>query len=278
MIIQQLNMVNCKPVMTPMAVNEKTLGCTDTELTDPLMYRSLIGKLLYLTHSRPDTCFAVSYLARFMSSPCNSHFTAAKRVVRYLACTKDFGLWFSRDNGGVLKAFSNSDWGGSLADRKSTTGMLVRLGMSAISWSSRKQEVVALSTTEAEYIAATAGACQIVWFKRLLEVCGHVFKNPICLWCDNQSAIVVAKNPAHHGRTKHIDVRFHFIRSLVSDGVISIQHCSTNDQLVDLFTKPLPPEGHAMMRSLIGVRELQSRGSVERIIEDKTWTTGMVSK
>lgn len=155
MLLHQLNMKNCKPVLTSMGVNAR-------------MYQSLLGKLLYLTHIWPDNYFSVSYLSRFMNCSSITHFFAAKRVVRYLAGTKEIGLWFTRGDDGILEAFSDSDWRDSLPDWKSITGMLIRLGLSAISWCARKQEIVALSTTEAEYIATTSTTCQVVWFRRLL--------------------------------------------------------------------------------------------------------------
>lgn len=138
--------------------------------------------------------------------------------------------------------------------------MLCRLGSSAVSWGSKKQEVVALSTTEAEYIACTAAACQGVWLRRVLHDCGARIEEPTKLWCDNMSAIAIAKNPTHQGRTKHIDVCFHFIWGLVGDGVISMHHCRTEDQLADRFTKPLTIEKHEKLRNLLGVCMLQSRG------------------
>lgn len=124
-------------------------------------------------------------------------------MVRYLAGTKELWLWFSQGDKGELEAFSNNDWGGSLSDQKSTSGMLLHLDLHTVSWSSRKQEKVSLSTTEVDYIVATSVASQVVWFKRILQECGHVISNATQLCCDNQSAIAVAKNPAHHGRMTH---------------------------------------------------------------------------
>ncbi|XP_039133273.1 secreted RxLR effector protein 161-like [Dioscorea cayenensis subsp. rotundata] len=140
------------------------------------MYRSLVGKLLYLTHSRLDICFSVSYLSRFLNSPSNVHFTIAKRVVRYIAGTRNYGLWYSQGDGGKLEAYSDSNWGGSISDCKSSSGVLLGLGSSVVSWNSKKQEIVALSTIEAEYIAATSATCQIVWFRRVLQECGVQIK------------------------------------------------------------------------------------------------------
>lgn len=141
----------------------------------------------------------------------------------------------------MLEAYSDNDWGGSLSDRKSTSGVLLHLESSVVSWSSKKQEIVALSTTEAKYIATTSEAYQIFWFRRILQEYGMLINGAIPLWCDNQSAIVVAKNPAHHGRIKHINVLYHFIRGLVTNGVISLHHCSTDHQLADIFTMSFPP-------------------------------------
>lgn len=146
----------------------------------------------------------MSYLYRFLNSPSNAHFSTTKRVVRYLGGTWDYRLWYAQGDASMLEAYSDNDWGGSLSDWKSTLGVLLRLESSVVSWSSKKQEIVALSTTEAEYIVTTSEAYQIFWFRRILQEYGMLINGAIPLWCDNQSAIVVAKNPAHHGRIKHI--------------------------------------------------------------------------
>lgn len=120
-ILHQMNMTHCKPTSTPMGVNDKLQDDAGELCSDPGNFRSLIGKLIYVTHTRPDICFAVNYLSRFMNQPCKNHFTAAKRVARYLAGTRELGLWYSQEDKGVLEAFSDSDWGGSVSDRKSTS-------------------------------------------------------------------------------------------------------------------------------------------------------------
>lgn len=184
---------------------------------------------------------------------------AVKRIVRYLGGTVAFGLWFPQESNGVLEGFTDSDWGSSKNDRKSTSGMAFLLGASAIVWGSKKQDIVALSTTEAEYIAATTAACQAVWLKRLLSDLEIVVYNPVTIWCDNQSAISIAKHPTLHGRTKHIDIRYHFIRGLIADGVITLQHCDTLNQVADIFTKALPVEKHEKFRAMLGVTKLESK-------------------
>lgn len=262
-LLRELNMKQCRYADTPMGINEKFLDEDEAELVDAKMYRSLIGKLLYVVHTRPDICYAVNFLSRFMSRPNVKHLCAAKRVVKYLAGTVKFGLFYPNRCEGCMEGFTDSDWGGSLSDRKSTSGMFFRLGSCAITWGSKKQDVVALSSTEAEYVAATTAACQMVWLRRILGDCGRCFDKALVLWYDNQSTIAVAKNPAFHGRTKHIDVRFHYIRSLIADGLIVLQYCNTGDQLADIFTKPLSVEKHKAMRVQLGVVELQSRGGVD---------------
>lgn len=150
-----------------------------------------------------------------------------------------------------------------MMDRKSTSGLLFQMGRSIVTWGSKKQEIIALSITEAEYVAATAAACQVVWTRRILQDCSIVITESTRLWIDNQSAISVAKNPALHGRTKHIDVRFHFIRSLVAEKVVSLHYCCSEDQLADIFTKPLPVEKHLALREKLGLCMLQSCGVVD---------------
>lgn len=142
-----------------------------------------------------------------------------------------------------------------MEDRKSTSGMVFDIGSGSISWGTKKQEVTALSTTEAEYIAVTSATCQGVWLKRMLDDCGVNLDSVVVIWCDNKSTIEIAKNPAHHGRTKYIDIRYHFIRSKVADGSIILKYCKSEDQRADIFTKPLPVKKHNHLRMLLGVGE-----------------------
>lgn len=147
-------------------------------------------------------------------------------------------------------------------DRRSTTGNVFMFGNGAVSWSSTKQNVIALSTTEAEYIAACSTACQAVWMRRLLADMGKIQDEATPIFCDNKSTISIANNPIHHGRTKHIDIRFHFIRELITDGSITLQYCATDQQVADIFTKALSIYKFKELRSKLGVCSLQSRGDV----------------
>ena len=153
---------------------------------------------------------------------------------------------------------------GNVGDRKSTYGFLFNLGSGAISWSSKKQEVVALSTSEAEYIAATSVACQAVLLRRLVSYFNLKPVGATKIFCDNISAIAMTKKPAFHSRTKHIDIRYHYIRGLVSTGEITLKSCDTNEQIADIFTKSLPQAKHEFFRGKLGVCRFESRGSVEK--------------
>lgn len=259
-LLKKFNMLQCKAAPTPMCTSDKlqAVDCSgDAEIG---RYRSLVGQLIYLTHSRPDISFVVGVLSRYMNKPSKIHAGAGKRVLRYLAGTADFGLWYAHANECKLVGFSDSDWAGSLEDRRSTTGVVFNLGTAAISWMSKKQEVISLSTTEAEYVAASAAACQCLWLRKLMNDCGLECKEASEIWCDNKSTIAIAKNPMHHGRTKHMDIKFHFIRNLISEGVIVLKHCSTDEQQADILTKPLSVQKHNQLRAQMGVCNLQSKG------------------
>ncbi|XP_057547794.1 secreted RxLR effector protein 161-like, partial [Amaranthus tricolor] len=211
----------------------------------------MIGSLLYLTASRPDIMFSVCLCARFQANPKESHLTAVKRIFRYLHGTKDFGLWYPSCGNFGLVGFSDADYAGYKVDRKSTSGSCQFLGNSLISWYSKKQNSVALSTAEAEYIAAGACCSQILWIAQQLRDLGVDLKG-IPIKCDNTSAICITKNPVQHSRTKHIEVRHHFIRDHVEKGNISLSFISTENQLADIFTKPLSADRFAHIRMELG--------------------------
>ncbi|WVZ76376.1 hypothetical protein U9M48_024354, partial [Paspalum notatum var. saurae] len=189
--------------------------------------------ILYLTATRPDIQFAVCLCVRYQASPRTSHHQAVKRIFRYLKFTPKLGLWYSSGSSLSLRGFSDADHAGCRIDRKSTSGTCQFLGTSLVSWSSRKQASVALSTTEAEYLLLP-----LLWMKATLSDFGLRF-GKIPLLVDSTSVISVAKNLILHSRTKHIDVRFHFLRDHYVKGDIDLVHVVSENQLVDIFTKPL---------------------------------------
>ena len=259
----KFNMHNCKAVGTPMITNEKLQVEDGTEAVNPSLYRSIIGGLNYLTHTRPDIMYSVNVLSRFMHKPTRLHLGAAKRVLRYVAGTIDFGLWYSKSTNGTMYGYSDSDWGGCVDNRKSTSGQVFYLGSTAVSWSSKKQDVVALSSSEAEYIAVASASCQAIWLRRMLVDFHNEQYGPTSIFCDNKATIAMTRNPAFHSRTKHIDIRFHFIRDLTSEGIIELKYCPTNEQVADVFTKALSQAKHDYFRQKLGVCKFRARGCIE---------------
>ncbi|KAL9235697.1 hypothetical protein vseg_010436 [Gypsophila vaccaria] len=264
-MLKKFNMSYCEAAITPMNVNEKLQREDGTGPADGKLYRSIVGGLNYLTHTRPDIAFPVSVVSRYMHNPTKQHVGAAKRVLRYVAGSLNVGIWYTKvsDTNFKLVGYSDSDHVGSIDDRKSTSGHVFGLGLGAIAWSSKKQETVALSSFEAEYVAVSSAARQALW---LLKLVGdfHISQNEgTVIYCDNRSAIAMAKNPAFHGRTKHIDIQYHFIRKLVADEKIVLKFCGTNEQIADIFTKSLPQGKHQFFMTELGVGNFESRGSVE---------------
>ncbi|XP_039845110.1 secreted RxLR effector protein 161-like [Panicum virgatum] len=201
-------MGECRACQTPMEEKIKLSKDSTAPLVDATSYRSIVGALRYLTHTRPDIGFAVGYVSRFMAEPREDHLAVVKHLLRYVAGTRDYGLVYLRRSRGELEliGFSDSDMAGDVDGRRSTTGVLFFLGACPISWQSMKQKVVALSTCEAEYSVAATACCQGVLLGRLLaELTREEARAPV-LMVDNQSAIALAKNPVHHDRSKHIDL------------------------------------------------------------------------
>jgi hypothetical protein len=220
---------------------------------DPTLYKSLVGSLLYLTSTRPDIMYATSLVSRFMESPKDSHWKMEKRILRYVVGTLNFGLWYTKSDSNQLSGYTDSDFVGNLYDRKSTSGHAFHLGSNLISWASKKQPIVSISSAEAEYAAATSTACQAVWMRRILKDMSHIEKDPTPIFCDNTSAIALSKNHEFHKKNKHIDTRFHFIHELVNNGDIALQFCGSQDQLADIFTKPLGKSVFDFQRQHLGI-------------------------
>ena len=201
--------------------------------------------------------YGVSLISRYMESPTEIHLLAAKRILRYLQGTKDFGLFYKKGEKSDLIGFFDSDYAGDQDDRKSTSGYVFILGTGVISWSSRKQKIVTLSTSEEEFVAATACACQAIWLRKILEELRFKQKGATIIFCDNNSAIKLSKNPVLHGRSKHIDVKYYFLRDLNNEGTVELQYCRSEDQLADIFTKPLRSLPFQKLRRLMGINTME---------------------
>ena len=247
-------MKECKPVRTPVSVNCKLLKVSeDSEVVEQAFYQSAVGSLLYLAvRTRPDIAYAVNNVARFCSKPTKEHWVAVKRVFRYLRGTTQLGLLYTKKvESDLLIGYSDADWGGDCNDYKSTSGYLFQIGSTAITWKSKKQSCIALSTAEAEYMALSSAAQEAIWLRELSSDLG----NPQHLIMeDNQSAISIARNPQFHGRTKHINIKYHLFenRSLTTRFVLSTA-CPTEDMLADILTKGIGPEKFERLRRMCGM-------------------------
>lgn len=237
-MLKQFKLEDVKPVKFPMPTRCKLDSGPNGKAVDQKVHRSMIGSLLYLCASRPDIMLSVGICARFQSAPKESHYMAVKRIFRYLAHTPNFGLWYPKGANFNLVGYSDSDWAGDCVERKSTSGGCQFLGRSLVSWSSKKQNCALLSSTEAEYVAVASCCAQLLWMRQTLKYYG-VTCDKVPLLCDNQSAIKISLNSVQHSKTKHIDIRHHFIREHIKLGDIEVHFIHTEEQLADIFTKPI---------------------------------------
>lgn len=215
-VLQRAGLSECNASKYPMEVKLQIDADKDGEAVNSTHYKSLVGGLRYLVYTRPDIAYSVGIVSHYMERPTVMHLNAIKRICRYLKGTLHYGLVYTKGRGNyLLSGFSDSDLAGSIEDRKSTRGMAFYLDESLITWVSQKQRCVALSSCEAEFMTATNAACQGIWLQRVLSQIMGVKAAPVVLYIDNKSAIDLAKNPVFHGRSKHIDVRYHFIRDCV---------------------------------------------------------------
>jgi hypothetical protein len=254
-ILKKFGFASCDSVDTPMV--ERTKLDEDAEGTpvDQTKYRSMIGSLMYLTASRPDLLFAVCMCARYQSKPTKKHLEAVKRVFRYLHGTVHMGLWYPKDTNMALTAYSDADHAGCQDTRRSTSGGAQFLGDKLVSWSSKKQMSTSISSTEAEYIAMSSCCAQILWMISQLSDYGFTYSK-VPMYCDNKSAIALCCNNVQHSRSKHIDIRHHFIREQVEKGIVELYFVKTEYQLADIFTKALPRERFEFILPRLGMKSL----------------------
>ena len=217
-LLNETGMLGCKPAETPMDSTVKLDESDGSPPVDKGRYQRLVGKLIYLSHTRPDIGFSVSMVSKFMNNPTEKHMTAVTRILRYLKMTPGKGLFFQRTTKKEIEIFSDADWAGSVTDRRSTSGYCSFVWGNLVTWRSKKQSVVARSSAEAEFRAMAQGICEGIWLNRLLEELRVPLKHPIVLYCDNQAAISIAKNPVHHDRTKHVEIDRHFIKEKLKKG------------------------------------------------------------
>jgi hypothetical protein len=252
-ILKKFQMEECKATSTPMNQKEKLCKDDGDDKIDEGYFRSIIGCLMYLTTTRPGILFVVSLLSRFMHGASELHLRAAKRILRYVRGTVSYGVKYEKCQSFKLHGFSDSDWAGSIEDMKSTSRYCFTFGSGVFSWCSKKQEIVAQSTAEAEFIAASAAVNQALWLQKILRDLHMEEEKPTEISVNNQAAIAISHNPVFHGKTKHFNIKLYFLREVQKNGDVKLIYCKSVDQLSDLFTKPLPVSRFEFLRTRLGV-------------------------
>jgi hypothetical protein len=236
-ILEHARLTDSKIVDTPLELNVRLSHCDGVPMKDPTLYRTIVGNLVYLTITRPDIAHVVHVVSQFVTSSTTIHWAAVHRILRYLRETRFQSLLLSSSSSLELRAYSDADWAGDPTDRKSVTGSCVFLGDSLISWKSKKQYVIAVSSTEAEYRAMASTTREVVWLRRLLTDMGVSLPCPMLMYCDNKSSIHIAHNSVFHKRTKHIEIDCHITRHHLTHGTISLPFVFSSAQIADLLTK-----------------------------------------
>jgi hypothetical protein len=259
-LLAKYGLTDAKPLATPMDPNVtlRKVPADAPEAPADLrgQYQSMIGGLMYAAIcTRPDIAYAVTTLSQYSSNPGPEHWSACKRVFRYLSGTRSYGLVYgnTRDDGVISTGYSDADYAANPDDRKSISGYAFMLGGAAYAWSSKKQTTVATSSTEAEYTALAHATRFAIWSRYLLDEMGCLQNNPTVIHEDNQAALALARDPQFHARSKHFDVQNHFVREKIENGIIEPVYCTTEDQLADIFTKPLARPKHDKFTRALGL-------------------------
>ncbi|XP_036341059.1 secreted RxLR effector protein 161-like [Rhagoletis pomonella] len=258
-------MTECKPAKTPLETNFKIEKSTefDEEVMARYPYQRLIGALMYLAvTTRPDIAFAVNYMSQFNTNYNGQHWKAAKRILRYLNGTRNYGLLYTQNNK-ALYGVVDADWGANLIDRRSYSGYAFILAGAAVSWEARKQRTVALSSTEAEYMAMTEATKEAMYLQGILKDLGICCPN-FTIFNDSQSAQKLIQCLGYSSRTKHINVRHHFVKECYQSGKIALTYMPTEDMPADVFTKSLSSVKHCKCSAALGMASslTTSRGGV----------------
>lgn len=243
-------MLNCSSMTTPMVANVKLSKHGTDKVADPTQYRSVVGALQYITLTRPELSYCVNKVCQFLSQPLETHWRAVKRILRYLSGTPSHGLLLQAappDTPFSLRVYCDSDWATDIDDRRSTSGSCLFFGPNLVSWSSKKQSLVARSSAEAEYRAMATATADLMWVQSLLAELQVPTHSPLLL-CDNLSAVMLSHNPVLHARTKHLELDIHFVREKVAAKKLTVQHVPGTQQIADALTKPLPTAAFCSLR------------------------------
>ena len=271
-ILERFGMADCKPIATPLDAKTPLPKLSDEEHEEHLHemkdvpYQEAVGSLMYaMVATRPDLAFAVSVVSRYMSKPGPMHWMAVKRIMRYLKGTLDMKLRIGGNHINV-KGYSDADWAGDVENRRSTSGYVFFVGEGAVSWNSKRQQTVAQSTMEAEYMAMNRCTREAIWLRQLMEDVGCVQEEATTIMCDNQGSMALAKNPTNHDRSKHIDVQHHFIREKIENKIVELEYCPTQYMVADILTKALARDRHEGLSEIMGLENnaTSQSGSIGR--------------
>lgn len=256
-MLHEFGLLAAKPVQTPLDANvvisNEPSSINDDLLENMSEFQKLVGKLIYLTNTRPEISFTVQTLSQFMHSPRKCHLKVAVRVLKYLKCFPGKGVLFSKSKSFDLVAWADADWAKCSVTRRSITGYCLFLGSCLISWKSKKQTTVSRSSTEAEYLALATVTCDVLWVLKLMKDLRLRYHVPVHIFCDNRSAILLSVNPVLHERTKHLEIDVHLIIDKVAEGVVKVIKVDTSQQVADILTKSLSVKQHLFLCDKLGL-------------------------
>jgi hypothetical protein len=255
-LLSETGMTACSPASTPMEENLKLHGDSNQVPTNKERYQRLVGRLMYLAHTRPDLAYSLSVVSQFMHSPSEEHMNAVTRILRYLKSSPGKGILFTKGHNLDVNGYTDADWAGSIQDRRSTSGYFTFVGGNLVTWRSKKQEVVARSSAEAEYRGMAKAICELLWIRNLMIDLHIKPVNPMKLYCDNKAACDIVHNPVQHDRTKHVEVDRHFIKEKLEEKLIEVPHVRSQDQLADILTKALSNHAFSTILSEIGMSDI----------------------
>ncbi|KAL5804478.1 hypothetical protein ACOSQ3_031278 [Xanthoceras sorbifolium] len=258
-LLTETGMLASKPTDTPMDQNHKLCECPDHPDRTPAnkeRYQRLVGKLIYLSHTRPDIAYAVSVVSQFMHAPTESHMDAVLRILRYLKGAPGRGLMFSKNEHLDIEGYTDADWAGNASDRRSTSGYFTFVGGNLVTWRSKKQTVVSRSSAEAEFRGIAQGITELLWLKNLLSDLRFHQRDCMRLYCDNKASVQIANNPVQHDRTKHVEIDRFFIKEKLEEKIIELPFVPSKDQLADILTKAINGKSFHDSISKLGMSDI----------------------
>jgi hypothetical protein len=257
-LLNEVGMLACKPSDTPAAENVKLSAHSNQIPANKEQYQRLVGRLMYLAHTRPDLAYLLSVVSRYMHSPSEEHMKAIMRILQYLKSSPGKGIMFTKGDTLNIEGYTDADWAGSIDDRRSTAGYLTFVGGNLVTWRSKKQGVVARSSAEAEYRGMAKGVCELLWIKNLLQELKISSTFPMKLYCDNKAACDIAHNPVQHDRTKHVEIDRHFIKEQLEAKIIAVPHVRSQDQLADILTKAVSSKAFHQVLDKLGMKNIHA--------------------